>query len=149
MLEGEVRDYRKTISEPSVEIAAVQRPDSADWFDLRVKVSIDGEVVPFGDLFVALTEGQDFLILDTGVYFSLDRPEFAQLRELIEESRAPYAGSVTFPRSMRSRFRRRCRSRSGPISSMATAGCAFCGAINWAASWPTIWVSAKLCRHLR
>jgi superfamily II DNA or RNA helicase len=87
-LEGEVRDYRKTSSEPSVEIAAVQRPDSADWFDLRVKVSIDSEVVPFGDLFVALTEGQDFLILDTGVYFSLDRPEFAQLRELIEESRA-------------------------------------------------------------
>jgi SNF2 family DNA or RNA helicase len=45
-------------------------------------------VVPFQDLFVALTEGHDFLILDTGVYFSLDRPEFSQLRELIEESKA-------------------------------------------------------------
>jgi superfamily II DNA or RNA helicase len=87
-LEGEVRDYRKTSSQPNVEIGAVQRPDSADWFDLRVKVSIDGEVVPFEELFVALTEGQDFLILDTGVYFSLDRPEFNQLRELIEESKA-------------------------------------------------------------
>src|SRR4029453_16677036 len=86
-LEGEVRDYRKTSSQPNVEIGAVQRPDSADWFDLRVKVSIDGEVVPFEELFVALTEGQDFLILDTGVYFSLDRPEFNQLRELIEESK--------------------------------------------------------------
>jgi superfamily II DNA or RNA helicase len=88
VLEGEVRDYRKTSSQPSVEIAAVQRPDSADWFDLHVKVSIDGEVIPFEDLFVALTEDQDFLILDTGVYFSLDRPEFIQLRELIEESKA-------------------------------------------------------------
>jgi len=87
-LEGEVRDYRKTSSQPNVEIGAVQRPDSADWVDLRVKVSIDGEVVPFEELFVALTEGQDFLILDTGVYFSLDRPEFNQLRELIEESKA-------------------------------------------------------------
>jgi superfamily II DNA or RNA helicase len=87
-LEGEVREYRRTNAQPSVQVAAVERADSADWFDLRIKVSIDGEVVPFGDLFVALTENQDFLILDTGVYFSLDRPEFVQLRELIEESKA-------------------------------------------------------------
>ncbi len=85
--DGEVREYRKTTSPPSVEVAAIERPNSADWFDLRVKVSIDGEVIPFEDLFVALTEGQDFLILETGVYFSLDRPEFVQLRELIEESK--------------------------------------------------------------
>ena len=88
ILDGEVREYRKTTSPPSVEVAAVERPNSADWFDLRVKVSIDGEVIPFEDLFVALTEGQDFLILETGVYFSLERPEFVQLRELIEESKA-------------------------------------------------------------
>jgi superfamily II DNA or RNA helicase len=87
-LQGEVRDYRQTTSQPSVEVAATQRPSSADWFDLQVKVSIDGEVIPFEDLFVALTEGQEFLILETGVYFSLDRPEFVQLRELIEESKA-------------------------------------------------------------
>jgi len=87
-LAGEVREYRKSDSQPSVEVAAVERADSADWFDLRVKVSIEGEAVPFEDLFVALTGGQDFLILDTGVYFSLDRPEFTQLRELIEESKA-------------------------------------------------------------
>ena len=87
-LEGEVREYRRTSAQPSVQVAAVERADSADWFDLRIKVSIDGEAVPFGELFVALTENQDFLILDTGVYFSLDRPEFVQLRELIEESKA-------------------------------------------------------------
>jgi len=87
-LEGEVREYRRTSAQPSVQVAAVERADSADWFDLRIKVSIDGEVVPFGELFVALTENQDFLILDTGVYFSLDRPEFVQLRQLIEESKA-------------------------------------------------------------
>jgi hypothetical protein len=87
-LEGEVREYRRTNSQPSIQVAAAERPDSADWFDLHIKVAIDGEVVPFEDLFVALTQGQDFLILDTGVYFSLDRPEFAQLRDLIEESKA-------------------------------------------------------------
>jgi superfamily II DNA or RNA helicase len=87
-LEGEVRDYRKTSSQPRVQVAAVERADSADWFDLHIKVSIDGEAVPFEDLFVALTGDKDFLILETGVYFSLDRPEFAQLRDLIEESKA-------------------------------------------------------------
>ena len=87
-LEGEVREYRKTSSQPSVQVAAVERANSADWFDLRIKVSIDGEVVPFEDLFVALTQDKDFLILETGVYFSLDRPEFTQLRDLIEESKA-------------------------------------------------------------
>ena len=87
-LEGEVREYRKTSSRPSVQVAAVERADSADWFDLHIKVAIDGEAVPFEDLFVALTQDQDFLILETGVYFSLDRPEFAQLRALIEESKA-------------------------------------------------------------
>jgi superfamily II DNA or RNA helicase len=87
-LEGEVREYRKTSSKPSIQVATVERPDSADWFDLRIKVAIDGEVVPFEDLFVALSQGQEFLILDTGVYFSLERAEFAQLRDLIEESRA-------------------------------------------------------------
>ena len=87
-LEGETREYRKTSSPPTVQVAAVERADSADWFDLHIKVAIDGEVVPFEDLFVALTQDQDFLILETGVYFSLDRPEFAQLRALIEESKA-------------------------------------------------------------
>ncbi len=87
-LEGEVRAYRKTSAQPSFQVAAVERADSADWFDLRINVSIEGEVVPFEDLFVALTQGQDFLILETGVYFSLDRPEFTQLRDLIEESKA-------------------------------------------------------------
>jgi hypothetical protein len=87
-LEGEVREYRETASRPNVEVAAVEHPNSADWFDLHIKVSIDSEVIPFEDLFVALTEGDDFLILETGVYFSLDRPEFSQLRELIEESKA-------------------------------------------------------------
>ena len=57
-LEGEVREYRKTSSQPSVQVAAVERVDSADWFDLRIKVSIDGEAVPFEDLFVALTENR-------------------------------------------------------------------------------------------
>ncbi|MDG4767584.1 DEAD/DEAH box helicase [Solwaraspora sp. WMMD406] len=59
-----------------------------DWFDLSVQVSVGGEQVVFDQLFTALAQDRQYLILPSGVYFSLDRPEFAQLRELIDESRA-------------------------------------------------------------
>ncbi len=58
-----------------------------DWFDLSVAVSVDGEDVPFADLFVALAEGRSHLILPSGTYFSLDRDELRQLAELIAEAR--------------------------------------------------------------
>jgi superfamily II DNA or RNA helicase len=87
-LAGQVIDYRESLADPAVAVAAVPRPGSDDWFDLNITVSVDGESVPFEPLFVALTEGQDFLILESGVYFSLDRAEFGQLSALIEESRA-------------------------------------------------------------
>jgi len=59
-----------------------------DWFDLSVRVEVGGEQVDFEALFVALAMDQRFLILPSGVYFGLDRPEFQQLRDLIAESRA-------------------------------------------------------------
>ncbi|HWS31903.1 MAG TPA: DEAD/DEAH box helicase [Actinoplanes sp.] len=59
-----------------------------DWFDLAVRVSVGGEDVGFQELFVALAEEREFLILPSGSYFTLDRAEFRQLRELIAESRA-------------------------------------------------------------
>ncbi|MFI5891611.1 hypothetical protein ACIA5D_16020 [Actinoplanes sp. NPDC051513] len=42
----------------------------------------------FQDLFVALAADQEFLILPNGRYFTLDRPEFRRLRDLIAEARA-------------------------------------------------------------
>ncbi|MBA3529675.1 MAG: helicase SNF2, partial [Propionibacteriaceae bacterium] len=87
-VEGEVPDYRRVDSAPVVELSTVEREETSDWFDLRIQVSLEGEVIPFDELFVALTRGDEFLILDTGVYLPLDRPEFVQLRNLIEEARA-------------------------------------------------------------
>ena len=85
---GEVVNYRRSQAAPAIAVSAVERRDSADWFDLHLTVSMDGENVPFDELFVALAAGEDHLILETGVYFALDRPEFGRLRDLIEESRA-------------------------------------------------------------
>jgi superfamily II DNA or RNA helicase len=58
-----------------------------DWFDLSVRVTVGGEDVDFEGLFVALAADQEFMILPGGRYFSLDRAEFRQLRNLIAEAR--------------------------------------------------------------
>ncbi len=86
--QGESPDFREASGPPAITAHVTPQDRSGDWFDLRFTVAIDGEPVPFEPLFVALAAGEDSLILETGVYFSLDRPEFNRLRELIEESRA-------------------------------------------------------------
>ncbi|MGC1207374.1 MAG: DEAD/DEAH box helicase [Ornithinimicrobium sp.] len=58
-----------------------------DWFDLQVSVSIAGEHVPFAPLFAALTQGEEVMLLDSGTWFTLDRPELQSLRTLIDEAR--------------------------------------------------------------
>ncbi len=62
--------------------------DDRDWFDLSVTVTVEGEDVPFAELFVALADERSHLILPSGTYFSLDRHELRQLAELIAEARA-------------------------------------------------------------
>ena len=88
VLSGAVVDYRQTTAEPQIRVAATPRSLATDWFDLQVRVTMDGEEVPFDELFVALASGEEYLVLETGVYFDLDRPEFTALRELIAESQA-------------------------------------------------------------
>ena len=85
--QGEVPEYREIVEAPVVELGGSPSVDS-DWFDLTVTVTVDGEEVPFADLFVALAEGQSHLILPSGTYFSLDREELRQLAGLIAEARA-------------------------------------------------------------
>ena len=66
----DVLDYRETGAQPVIEVSTVENAEGADWFDLHIAVSIENEVVPFEELFVALSQRQDYLILNTGVYFS-------------------------------------------------------------------------------
>ena len=84
---GELLDYREVADAPVVNLGGAQSGDN-DWFDLTVTVTVDGEDVPFADLFVALAEEQTHLILPSGTYFSLDREELRQLAALIAEARA-------------------------------------------------------------
>nr|WP_269440655.1 DEAD/DEAH box helicase [Micromonospora tarapacensis] len=84
---GELPDYQETYEAPTITFAGGDAGEH-DWFDLSVQVSVGGEAVGFAELFAALAQDQQYLILPSGSYFALDRPEFGQLRELIAESRA-------------------------------------------------------------
>ncbi|KAE8765282.1 DEAD/DEAH box helicase, partial [Georgenia thermotolerans] len=86
-VEGEAREYRRSDAAPVIRVST-QDSTETDWFDLGVTVEIDGEEIPFEPLFVALARGESHLVLDSGTYFSLDRPELEQLRRLIAEAAA-------------------------------------------------------------
>jgi superfamily II DNA or RNA helicase len=86
--DGVALDYREIREAPAITFANTGSVADADWFDLAVRVSVGGEEVAFDEIFVALAQDREYLILPSGVYFSLDRPEFRQLRDLIAEARA-------------------------------------------------------------
>ncbi len=87
-IHGDLPTLRETTEVP---IIALSVQDSSvagnDWFDLRVEVSVEGEQIEFSELFAALTLGEESLILPSGTWLALDRPEFGQLRDLIEEAK--------------------------------------------------------------
>lgn len=83
---GSSPQYRAADEAPRISIA-VDDTDQHDWFDLDVSVSIEGEIVPFVELFAALSREEQFFLLPNGVFFPLDGPEFATLRSVIEEAK--------------------------------------------------------------
>lgn len=84
--EGEAPEFREAAEAPTVTLR-VTEPALGDWFNLDVEITVDGEKVPFADLFTALSVGDDHLLLDSGTWFALDRPELDQLRAVIAEAR--------------------------------------------------------------
>lgn len=84
---GDPVEYRHSEAAPVIRVSATDS-EQADWFDLGVEVEIDGERIPFQQLFVALAHEESHLVLDSGTWFSIDRPELDQLRRLIEEAGA-------------------------------------------------------------
>jgi superfamily II DNA or RNA helicase len=82
-----VVELREAQAAPVIAIGG-SAENGTDWFDLAVSVTVEGEQVPFGALFVALAGDEEYLILPSGTYFALDRDDLRQLRALIEESRS-------------------------------------------------------------
>ncbi|WP_327034463.1 DEAD/DEAH box helicase [Micromonospora ureilytica] len=86
--DGTLTDYQETYAAPTITFADGGEPGDHDWFDLSVRVTVGDEQVDFVELFAALAQEQQYLLMPSGTYFALERPEFQQLRDLIAESRA-------------------------------------------------------------
>ncbi len=84
---GDPGSYRLATQAPRVSLSVTDPPEGTDWFNLSVSVTIEDELVEFRELFTALAIGQSHLILPSGTWFSLERPELDQLRHLIEEAK--------------------------------------------------------------
>ncbi|MBP3045013.1 DEAD/DEAH box helicase [Arthrobacter jiangjiafuii] len=82
---GERHNYRELTSVPELRITTVET-ERRDWFDLGIMITVDGRLVPFADVFKALSQGKTKLLLPDRTYLALDRPEFAQLHALLEEA---------------------------------------------------------------
>ncbi|PKW27801.1 DEAD/DEAH box helicase [Phycicoccus duodecadis] len=88
---GEVADYSETDEAPLIQVSATESrggSGSTDWFDLGISVTVGGEDVPLAPLIEALARRHPHLILDSGTWFSLERPELESLRRLVEEARS-------------------------------------------------------------
>lgn len=84
---GELPVFEESGADPLIEIATHQDPDDPDWLNLMVTISIDGESVPIGPLIKALAQDKEVLVLPSGTWFTLDKPELLRLRDLLAEAR--------------------------------------------------------------
>ncbi len=85
---GEPASYLAADDDLQIGLTTDEVAGDGDWFDLGVTITAAGHLIPFTDLFVALTAGDPYLLLPDGTYFSLDKPELAALARLIAEARA-------------------------------------------------------------
>lgn len=87
-LVGEVLSYAEAVDDPVLHLDLSDRADERDWFDLAMRVTVEGQEVPLASLISALTTGEDYLLLPSGTYFALATPSLDQLRLLLQEARA-------------------------------------------------------------
>ncbi len=83
---GDIADYHEASEAPVISISTTATGDR-DWFDLGIVITLEGEPVPFSDVFSALAAGHTRMLLPSGAHFSLDLPELHKLRDLIDEAR--------------------------------------------------------------
>ena len=84
--------YRPATADPELDLAeaAEDGTGTRDWFGFAVRVTVEGEHVPFESIFRALAGDESMVILPSGTYLdaSMLDERWNRLRELIEEARA-------------------------------------------------------------
>ncbi|QWL33724.1 DEAD/DEAH box helicase [Rathayibacter toxicus] len=84
---GDPVEYREADVAPVIAVQTIAQSDSHDWFDLEISVTVNSEEVPLAEVFLALAQGDGYMVLPSGVYFALEGERFGRLRELIAEAR--------------------------------------------------------------
>ncbi|MFF0144064.1 SWIM zinc finger protein [Amycolatopsis sulphurea] len=87
-IDGEQADYREAGDSLTIGVSADEVEGDPDWFGLGVTISVEGQHVPFTEVFLALARNDSHMLLPSGAYFSLEKPELQALRKLMEEARA-------------------------------------------------------------
>ncbi len=84
---GTAPAYRPSEEPPEITVSTAPS-ERRDWFDLGVAVRVGEFHVAFADVFKALAQGQDIMMLPDGTWFGLDAPRFEKLRDLLKEARS-------------------------------------------------------------
>lgn len=85
---GEPADYREVGDSLTIEVSTSAEAGETDWLDLGITIKVEGQRVPFVNVFRALTAGKSSVLMTSGAHFSLQKPELRALRALIEEAQA-------------------------------------------------------------
>lgn len=85
---GTTPTFKAAATLPRVELRPMSDDDvSGDWFDLGISIEVDGEKVHLNEIIAAIVHGDDAVVLQSGVWFSLEHPHLESLRRMVAESR--------------------------------------------------------------
>ena len=86
-VDDDVPDYREAADAPVITTSVSDDEDRPDWFSLSVRVHVGDEEIPIGQLMAAVAVGEQEVLLESGTWLSIDRPEIEALARLMEEGR--------------------------------------------------------------
>ena len=86
-VDDDVPDYREAAEAPVITTSVSDDEDRPDWFSLSVRVHVGEEEIPLASLMAAVAAGEPEVLLESGTWVSIDRPEIEALARLMEEGR--------------------------------------------------------------
>ena len=86
-VDDDVPDYREAADAPVITTSVSDDEHRPDWFSLSVRVHVGEEEIPLAPLMAAVAAGEPEVLLESGTWVSIDRPEIEALARLMEEGR--------------------------------------------------------------
>ena len=86
-VDDDVPDYREAEAAPVITTSVSDDEDRPDWFSLSVRVHVGEEEIPLALLMAAVATGEPEVLLESGTWVSIDRPEIEALARLMGEGR--------------------------------------------------------------